>query len=89
MLSVPQKRGRNSGNACRHSVQNLLSSRLLSGSVRTAVYRTIILSSVLCGCETWSITLRCVRTVRVFANKVQLGRYVAQEVGSSRRLESI
>ena len=32
-----------SGNACYHSVQNLLSSRLLSKSLRIKIYRTIIL----------------------------------------------
>jgi len=32
-----------SGNACYHSVQNLLSSRLLSKNVKIKIYRTIIL----------------------------------------------
>ena len=40
------------GNACYHSVQNLLSSRLLSKNLKIKVYRTIILPVVLCGCET-------------------------------------
>jgi len=47
-----------SGNACCHSVQNLLSSRLLSKNLKIETYRTIILSVVLYGCETWSLTLR-------------------------------
>ena len=38
------------GNPCYHSVQKLLSSRLLSKN------RTIILPVVLCGCEAWSLT---------------------------------
>jgi len=42
-----------SGNACYHSVQNLLSSRLLSKNLETKIYRTIILPVVLYGCETW------------------------------------
>ena len=46
------------GNACYYSVQNLLSSRLLSKSLKIKIYRTIILPVVLCGCETWSLTLR-------------------------------
>ena len=46
------------GNACYHSVQNLLSSRLLSTNLKIKVYRTIILPVVLYGCETWSLTLR-------------------------------
>jgi hypothetical protein len=41
-----------SGNACYHSVQNLLSSSLLSKSVKIKIYRTIILPVVLYGCET-------------------------------------
>ena len=41
------------GNACYHSVQNLLSSRLLSKYFKMKVHRTIILPVVLYGCETW------------------------------------
>jgi hypothetical protein len=39
------------GNACNHSVQNLLSSRMLSKNTKIRVYRTIILPVVLYGCE--------------------------------------
>ena len=42
-----------SGNACCHSVQNLLSSRLLYKNLKIKIYRTIILPVVLCGCEAW------------------------------------
>ena len=45
-----------SGNACYHSVQNLLSSRLLSKNLKFKIYITIILPVVLYGCETWSLT---------------------------------
>jgi hypothetical protein len=41
------KRRLNSGNACYHSVQNLLSSRLLSRNIKTRIYKTIILPVVL------------------------------------------
>ena len=47
-----------SRNACYHSVQNLLSSRLLSKNLKIKIYRTLILPVVLYGCETWSLTLR-------------------------------
>jgi hypothetical protein len=40
----------NSGNACYHSVQNLLSSRLMSRNVKVKIYKTIILPVVLYGC---------------------------------------
>jgi len=46
-----------SGNACYHSVQNRLSSRLLSKNLNIKIYRIIILPVLLCGCETWSLTL--------------------------------
>ena len=59
-----------SGNACYHSVQNLLSSRLLSKNLKIEIYRTIILPVVLYGCETWSLTLREERKLRVFENRV-------------------
>jgi hypothetical protein len=41
----------NSGNACYHSVQSLLSSRLLSRNVKVKIYKTIILPVVLYECE--------------------------------------
>ena len=59
-----------SGNACYHSVQNLLSSRLLSKNLKINIYRTVILPVVLYGCETWSLTLREERKLRVFENRV-------------------
>jgi hypothetical protein len=60
----------NSGNACYHSVQNLLSSRLLLGNVKIRIYKTIILPVVLYGCATWSLTLREEQRLRVFENRV-------------------
>jgi hypothetical protein len=61
-----------SGNACYYSVQNLLSSRLLSKNlkIRIYTYRTIILPVVLYGCETWSLILKEERRLRVFENRV-------------------
>jgi len=59
-----------SGNACYHSVQNHLSSRLLSKNLKIKIYRTIILPVVLYGYETWSLTLREERKLRVFENMV-------------------
>ena len=56
--------------ACYHSVQSLLSSRLLSKNLKTKIYRTIILPVVLYGCETLSLTLREERRLRVFENRV-------------------
>ena len=58
------------GNACYYSVQKLLSSRLLSKNLKIKIYRTIILPVVQYGCETWSLTLRDERRLRVFENRV-------------------
>jgi hypothetical protein len=58
-----------SGNACYRSAQNLLSSSLLSKNLKIKVYRTIILPVVLYGCETWSLTLREERRLRMFENR--------------------
>jgi hypothetical protein len=60
----------NSGNACHHSVQSLLSSCLLSRNVKVRIYKTIILPVVLYGCETWSLMLREEHRLRVFDNRV-------------------
>ena len=58
------------GNACYHSVQNLLSSSLLSKNVKIKIYRTVILPVVLYGCETWSLTLREEHRLKLFENRV-------------------
>ena len=59
-----------SGSACYHSLQILLSSRLLTKNIKNNIRRTIILPVVLYGCETWSLTLREERRPRVFENWV-------------------
>ena len=58
------------GNACYHSVQNLLCSSLLSKNLKIKIYRTTILPVVLYGCETWSLTLGEEHRLRVFENRV-------------------
>jgi len=57
-------------NVCYYSVQNLLSSSLLSKTLKIKIYRTIILPLVLYGCEAWSLTLREERKLRLFENRV-------------------
>ena len=54
------------GNACYYTVQNLLSSRLLSKNLKINIYRTTILPVVVYGCETWSLTWRKECRLRVF-----------------------
>jgi len=51
-------------------VQNLFSSSLLSKNLNIKIYRIIILPVVLYWCETWSLTLREERRLRVFENRV-------------------
>jgi hypothetical protein len=47
----------------------MLSSSLLSKSLKIKIYTTIILSVFLDGCETWSLTLREERRLRLFENR--------------------
>jgi len=47
-----------------------LSSSLLSKNLKIKIYRTIILPVVFYGCETWSLTFREERRLRVFGNRV-------------------
>jgi hypothetical protein len=58
------------GNACYHSVQNLLSSNLLSRSVNIKIYRTILSPVVLYSCKSWLLTLREEYRMSVFENRV-------------------
>jgi hypothetical protein len=57
-------------NACYHSVQNVLSSSLLSKSNKFKIYRIIILLVISYGCENWSLTLREEHRLRVIENSV-------------------
>jgi hypothetical protein len=57
----------NLGNTCYHSVQNLLSSRLLSKNIQ---YKTIILPVILYGCETWFLMLWEEHRLKVFENRM-------------------
>jgi hypothetical protein len=42
----------------------------VSRSLKIKIYKTVILTAVLYGCETWSLTLREERRLRVFENRV-------------------
>ena len=55
------------------TVQDRISSRtcmLLSKNINIKIHTTIILPVVLYGCETWSLTFREERRLRVFENRV-------------------
>jgi hypothetical protein len=56
----------NLGNACYHSVQSLLSSRLLSKNVKITIYKNEIFPIVLYRCETWYVPLWEKDRLRVF-----------------------
>jgi hypothetical protein len=64
------KRRLNLGNASCHSVQNLLSSHVLSKNIKIRIYKTTNLHVVLYECETWSLTLTEEHGLRVFQNRV-------------------
>jgi hypothetical protein len=55
-----------SGNTCYHSVQNLLSSHLLSKNIKIRIFFPVVLYM----CETLSLTLREEHRLRVFENRV-------------------
>ena len=90
-IAVEIKSRLKAGNASYHSVQNLLSSRSLSKNLKIKIYRTIILTAVLYGCETWSLTLREERKLRVFENMVSrriFGTRRDEVMGEWRRLHN-
>jgi len=51
-------------------VQNVLCSSLLSKNIEIKIYSLIIFPVVLYGCESWSLTLREERRLRVFDHRV-------------------
>jgi hypothetical protein len=79
-----------SGNACYHSVQDLLSFSLLSKNIKIKIYRTIILPVVLYGCETWFLASREEHGLRVFENRVRkiFGPKRDEVTGEWRRLHN-
>jgi hypothetical protein len=52
------------------ALRYLLSSSLLPKNIKVKIYRTVILSVVLYGCETRSFTLKEERRLKVFQNRV-------------------
>jgi len=54
-------------------VQNILSSCLLCKNLKIKIYKIIFLSAVMYWHETWSLTLREERRLRVFLNRVLRG----------------
>ena len=91
--SIPEeiKSRLRSGNACYHSVQNLLSARFLTKNLKIKIKRTIILPVVLYGCETWSLALRRERKLKVFENMVLrriFGPRMDEVTGEWRRLHN-
>jgi hypothetical protein len=79
------------GNACYHLVQSLLSSCLLSRTIKAKIYKIINMPLVLYGCETWSFTLKQEHRLRVFENRVlrrKFGPKGDQVTGEWRKLHS-
>jgi len=62
-------------------VQKLLSFSLLSKNIKIEIHRIIILTVVLYGCETWSLTLREELRLRIFENRV------LRKIGGAKRDE--
>jgi hypothetical protein len=69
----------------------LLSASLLSKNIKVKKYGTIIFRVVLCGCETWSLTLREEHMLKVFDNRVLrriLGLRGGEITGKWRRIHN-
>ncbi|PSN49740.1 hypothetical protein C0J52_08482 [Blattella germanica] len=49
--------------------ERLLSSQLLPKNIKLKIYKIVILPVILYGCETWTLTLREEKRLRVFENK--------------------
>jgi hypothetical protein len=80
-----------SGSTCYHSVQNVLSSGLLSRNIKIKIYRTIIFPVVLSGHGTWSQILREEYRLRVFENRVLrriIGSNRDEAIGEWRKLHN-
>jgi hypothetical protein len=63
-----------------------LSSSLRSKNLKIKIYRTIILPVVLCGCETWSLTLREERRLRVLTSHLYISVHYRKYSGISSKI---
>jgi hypothetical protein len=76
---------------CRNDVKEcvkeevILSSHLLSKNLKIRIYKAIILTVVLYGYETWSLTLREEHRLRVFENRVLRRIFGPKRVGGRQR----
>jgi hypothetical protein len=70
MIQEEVKGRLNYGNACNHSIQNLLFSPLLCKNVKIRIHKALILPVVLYGCETRYLALREEQRLRVFENRL-------------------
>ena len=64
---------------------------MISKNIKSKIYRTIILSVILYGCETWSLTFREKHRLRVFQNRVLrriLGPKTGEVTGEWRKLHN-
>jgi hypothetical protein len=64
---------------------------MIPTNTKTRAYRTVVLPVVLCGCETWSLTLREGQRLRVFENRVLrriFGSKMDEATGEWRRLHN-
>jgi len=59
-----------SGNACYRSMLNLLSFSSLSKNMKIKIYRYVILTVFLYGCENWSLRLKEECRLRVYENRM-------------------
>jgi hypothetical protein len=75
-----------SGNACYHSVQNLLSSCLLSKIIKIKIHKNVIFPVVLYGSETWPLTVGEEQTEGVWEEGAKEDIRTKEEWGN-RRLE--
>ena len=67
-------------------MQNLLSFTLMPKGVNIMIYRNIILSVLLCACESLSLTLKEEYRLKVFENGVMIFRPKRDEVTGEWRI---
>ena len=80
-----------SGIACYFSVKHLLSSSSPSTNMKLKIYRIITLYVVLYGCETWLLTLREERSMRLFEDsvlRIMFGTKRDEVIGEWRKLHN-
>jgi hypothetical protein len=74
-------------NKCYNGLRNILRSRLLEKDTKSKIYKTLIRSAVLYGCESWTVTKKEEEKLNIFERKILRTIYGPSCVNGVRKIK--